>query len=84
MIGSGLAAYYLAKNDYPIAPIVLSLILGPMMENNLRRAMNLYNGDYSMFIKDPVSLVFLVIAFLWVAVPQIMKLRGKEVVVEEG
>lgn len=84
MIGSGLAAYYLAKNDYPIAPIVLSLILGPMIENNLRRAMNLYNGDYTMFIKDPVSLVFLFIAFLWVAVPQIMKLRGKEVVVEEG
>jgi putative tricarboxylic transport membrane protein len=84
MIGSGLAAYYLGKNDYPIAPVVLSLILGPMIENNLRRAMNLYNGDYSMFVKDPVSLVFLIIAFLWVAVPQIMKLRGKTVVVEEG
>jgi putative tricarboxylic transport membrane protein len=84
MIGSGVAAYYLGKNDYPIAPVVLSLILGPMIENNLRRAMNLYNGDYSMFIKDPVSLVFLIIAFLWVAVPQIMKLRGKKVVVEEG
>ncbi|MBP2637881.1 MAG: transporter [Firmicutes bacterium] len=84
MIVSGVAAYYLAKNDYPIAPVVLSLILGPMIENNLRRAMNLYNGDYTMFVKDPISLVFLIIAFLWVAVPQIMKLRGKTVVVEEG
>ncbi|MBC8014165.1 MAG: tripartite tricarboxylate transporter permease [Sporomusaceae bacterium] len=84
MIGSGLVAYYLAKNDYPIAPIVLSLILGPMIENNLRRAMNLYNGDYTMFIKDPISLVFLLIALAWVVVPQIMKLRGKTVLVEEG
>jgi putative tricarboxylic transport membrane protein len=84
MIGAGVASYYLAKNDYPIAPVVLSLILGPMIENNLRRAMNLYNGDYMMFFKDPVSLVFLVIAFLWVAVPQIMKLKGKKVIVEEG
>lgn len=84
MIGAGVAAYYLAQNDYPIAPIVLSLILGPMIENNLRRAMNLYNGDYTMFVKDPISLVFLIIAFLWVAVPQIMKLRGKKVLVEEG
>ena len=84
MIGSGLAAYYLSKNDYPIAPIVLSLILGPMIENNMRRAMNLYNGDYLMFVKDPVSLVFLLIALAWVLVPQIMKLMGKKVLVEEG
>ncbi|KYZ75302.1 transporter [Anaerosporomusa subterranea] len=84
MIGSGLAAYYLAKNDYPIAPLVLSLILGPMIENNLRRAMNLYNGDYSMFVRDPISLIFLMIAVLWVAIPAVMKLRGKKVIVEEG
>ncbi len=84
MIGSGLAAYYLVKNDYPIAPVVLSLILGPMIENNLRRAMNLYNGDYFMFFKDPVSLTFLIVAFLWVFVPVVMKARGKKVIVEEG
>ena len=62
----------------------LSLILGPLIENNLRRAVNLYNGDYSRFFTDPISLVFLVIAVLWVFVPQIMKLRGKKVLVEEG
>ena len=84
MVGSGVAAYFLARNDYPIAPLVLSLILGPLIENNLRRAVNLYNGDYSRFFTDPISLVFLVIAVLWVFVPQIMKLRGKKVLVEEG
>ncbi len=84
MVGSGVAAYFLAKNDYPIAPLVLSLILGPLIENNLRRAVNLYNGDYSRFLTDPISLIFLVIAFLWIAVPQVMKLRGKKVLIEEG
>lgn len=84
MVTSGVAAYYLSKNDYPIAPIVLSLILGPMIENNLRRAVNLYNGDYSKFLTDPVSVIFLLIAVLWVAIPQIMKLRGKQVLVEES
>jgi putative tricarboxylic transport membrane protein len=84
MVGSGVAAYYLAKNDYPIAPLVLSLILGPLIENNLRRAVNLFNGDYSRFLTDPISLTFLTVAFLWVAVPQFLKLRGKNVVVEEG
>ena len=84
MVGSGVAAYFLSKNDYPIAPLVLSLILGPLIENNLRRAVNLYNGDYSRFLTDPISLVFLVIAVLWVSVPQIMKLRGKKVLIEES
>lgn len=84
MVLCGVAAYYLSKNDYPIAPIVLSLILGPMIENNLRRAVNLYNGDYTRFFTDPVSATFLLIAVLWVAIPQIMKLRGKQVLVEEG
>ena len=84
MVGAGVAGYFLSRNDYPIAPLVLSLILGPMIENNMRRAMNLYNGDYSRFLTDPISLSFLAIAVLWVAVPQIMKLRGKRVLVEEG
>ena len=84
MIGSGVAAYFFARHDYPIAPLVFSLILGPLIENDLRRAVNLYNGDYSRFLTDPISLVFLVIAVLWVCILQIMKLRGRKVLVEEG
>ena len=84
MIAAGVAAYYFSEHDYPIAPMVLSLILGPLIENNLRRAVNLYNGDYTKFLTDPISAVFLIIAVLWIAVPQIMKLRGKKVLVEEG
>lgn len=38
MLGSGVAAYFLAKHDYPIAPLVLSLILGPLIENNLAQS----------------------------------------------
>ncbi|MEG1849496.1 MAG: tripartite tricarboxylate transporter permease [Oscillospiraceae bacterium] len=84
MVSAGVAAYYLAKNDYPIAPAVLSLILGSMMENNLRRAMNLYNGDLTMLVRDPLSLLFLVVAALWIIMPVILKARGKKVVVEEA
>lgn len=84
MIVAGVAAYYLAENDYPIAPLVLALVLGPMIESNLRRAMNQFNGDWTRFFTDPVALLFIVIAVLWVSVPQIMKLRGKKVLVEEG
>ncbi|UIO43652.1 tripartite tricarboxylate transporter permease [Brevibacillus brevis] len=79
----GLVGYFLAKNDFPMAPLVLGLVLGPMIENNLRRALTTSNGDFSIFIEKPVSLVFLIIAVLWVTVPLIMKMRGKKVIVNE-
>ncbi|MFF0829804.1 tripartite tricarboxylate transporter permease [Brevibacillus sp. NPDC003359] len=79
----GLVGYFLAKNDFPMAPLVLGLVLGPMIENNLRRALTTSNGDFSIFIEKPVSLVFLIIAFLWITVPLIMKMRGKKVIVNE-
>jgi putative tricarboxylic transport membrane protein len=77
----GVVGYYLAKNDFPMAPLVLGLVLGPMIENNLRRALTTSNGEFSIFIQKPVSLVFLIIAFLWITVPLVMKMRGKKVVV---
>ncbi|QRG68775.1 tripartite tricarboxylate transporter permease [Brevibacillus choshinensis] len=77
----GVVGYFLAKNDFPMAPLVLGLVLGPMIENNLRRALTTSNGDFSIFIEKPVSLVFLIISVLWITVPLIMKMRGKKVVV---
>jgi putative tricarboxylic transport membrane protein len=80
----GLIGYFLSKNDYPMAPLVLGLVLGPMIENNLRRALTASNGDYSIFVSRPASLIFLIIAFAWMAVPVILKMKGKKVIVEEA
>lgn len=83
VMGSGLVAYFLAKNDFPLAPLVLGLILGPMMENNLRRALTISNGDFMIFLQKPVSLVFLCIGLLWIVIPLILKMRGKKVLINE-
>ncbi|KEO84004.1 tripartite tricarboxylate transporter permease [Tumebacillus flagellatus] len=79
----GVAGYFLLKNDFPLAPLVLGLVLGPMIENNMRRALTASNGDFMIFLQKPVSLVFLVIAVLWITVPLLLKLRGKKVLVNE-
>lgn len=81
MIICGLIGYFLAKNDFPMAPLVLGLVLGPMIENNLRRALTTSNGDFMIFIEKPVSLIFLIIAVLWITVPLILKMKGKKVIV---
>src|SRR4029453_15034824 len=41
------------------APMLLGFVLGPMMEENLRRAMLMSNGDASVFVRRPISLVFI-------------------------
>ncbi|MBA4493668.1 tripartite tricarboxylate transporter permease [Paenactinomyces guangxiensis] len=79
----GVCGYFLAKNDYPLAPLVLGLVLGPMIENNLRRALTATDGDWSIFVTHPISLAFLIIAVLWLLVPMLLKLRGNKVVVNE-
>jgi TctA family transporter len=80
---SGLA-YVLLKLDCEPAPMVLGFILGPMMEENLRRAMMISFGDPAVLVTRPLSAVFLVAAaalLLAIALP-VMRARREEVMQE--
>ncbi|MGE6487193.1 tripartite tricarboxylate transporter permease [Paenisporosarcina sp. NPDC076898] len=83
LLACGVLGYFLAKNDYPLAPLVLALVLGPMIENNMRRALTISNGDFSIFVSKPLSLVFILAAVAWLVVPLIMKLKGRNVIINE-
>ncbi|MGH9162581.1 MAG: tripartite tricarboxylate transporter permease [Vicinamibacteraceae bacterium] len=65
---AGGVGFALRRMSFSMGPLVLALILGPMAESNLRRALTLSQGDPSIFITRPISLLFLVLAmasFLW-------------------
>ncbi|MEC1158843.1 tripartite tricarboxylate transporter permease [Cytobacillus horneckiae] len=81
LLACGGLGYFLSKNDYPIAPLVLGLVLGPMIENNMRRALTITDGDYSIFFTRPLSLTFLIITALWLLIPVFMKMKGKKVII---
>lgn len=81
LLACGVLGYFLTKNDYPIAPLVLGLVLGPMIENNMRRALTISNGDYSIFFARPLSISFLILTALWLLIPVLMKKRGKDVII---
>lgn len=83
LVVCGVAGYFLSQNDFPLAPLVLGLVLGPMIENNMRRALTTSNGDFMIFVTKPISAVFLVCALLWLLIPILLKKRGKQVVVSE-
>jgi putative tricarboxylic transport membrane protein len=79
----GLAGYWFIKHDFEPAPMLLGLVLGPMMEENLRRAMVISNGDPTVFVTRPISagLLGLALVLLVVAVLPMIRKRRDEVFV---
>lgn len=77
MIGSGFVGYFLIREKFGVAPIILGIILGPMLESNLRRALILSNGDYSIFITRPIALGLLVLTIASLASPIVKSLLNK-------
>jgi TctA family transporter len=78
MTAFGIIGYAFRKLDCEPAPLLLGLVLGPMLEENFRRAMVLSGGDWSVFVRRPISLGFLVLAALLliaVALPNIRRRR---------
>ena len=55
MTGFGLLGYFLRRLKYDLAPLVLALVLGPMMERSFREAMMISRGDLSVFVNRPIS-----------------------------
>lgn len=66
LLGFGFLGFILKINDYPLAPLILGIILGPMMEANFRRAI-MTSSDFSLFISRPISLILLLLAVASIA-----------------
>jgi putative tricarboxylic transport membrane protein len=64
MFAFGLVGYWFAKAGVPLAPLVLGLVLGPILESNLRRAVILDGGSFDFLYTRPITLGILVIASL--------------------
>jgi putative tricarboxylic transport membrane protein len=81
----GMVGYWLVKHDFEPAPMLLGFILGPLMEENLRRAMLIARGDPSTFITRPISgsLIGIAVVLLVAAVLPMIRAKRAEVFVEE-
>ena len=75
--GSGIAGYVFARCGMEPAPLLLGFILGPMMEENLRRALLLSRGDWSTFLSRPLSAGLLIAAALMVVVVMLPSIKNK-------
>ena len=66
MLPVGIIAYFLTEMGYPIAPLVIGVILGPMADENLRRALMVSQGSFLPVFTRPVSLILFLIIVLTV------------------
>ena len=75
MLPVGIISYFLTEMGYPIAPLVIGVILGPMADENLRRALMVTQGSFWPILTRPVSLG-LVLIIVWMVLVQIPSVRA--------
>lgn len=79
MVVLGIIGYILRKLDFPTGPIILGFVLAELMEQNLRRALAITNGDASILIESPISITLWILAVLVLVVPVVLRARSRKV-----
>jgi putative tricarboxylic transport membrane protein len=69
----GVLGFLMRLYDYPVAPVIIGLILGPMAEQQLRRALSISQGDPTVLVQSPISATLLAIAAIALILPFIMR-----------
>lgn len=77
MLVFGFGAFFLRKLDYPLAPAVLAIVLGPIAEPTLRQSLLLSSGDLSIFFTRPIAGPITVIALIMIFLPLIKFVMGR-------
>lgn len=73
----GFVGFAMRRYDFPTAPVIIGMILGPMAEQNLRQALTISAGDWSVFFTRPLSAALLALALLALVAPHFWELMKK-------
>ena len=74
MLAFGVIGWLMKRYDWPAAPMILGLVLGPLFENTLRQSLTLSHGSGMIFLSRPIALVLLLIALLAVFAPPLIEM----------
>ena len=78
MFAFGIVGYLMRKFDYPAAPMLLALVLGPIMEKNLKLALKMSHGSIAIFFERPITLILLALIVLSLVWPLLVSRLSKE------
>lgn len=74
LYGMGIVGLLMRRFDFPTAPVIIGLILGPIAESQFRRALTISNGDWTVFFTHGLSLIFLIVAVAALLAPKIISI----------
>ena len=78
LLVAGLIGYFMRIYHFPVAPLLVGLILGPLAEQQLRRALAISQGDPSILISSPISAALLAIASVVILAPFVFKIIARK------
>jgi putative tricarboxylic transport membrane protein len=73
----GLLGVVMRRFAFPTAPVVVGMILGPLAEAQMRNALSIGEGHWSVFVQRPMSLFLLLVVLAVLLLPRLMRLRKK-------
>lgn len=77
LLAFGVLGYIMRVFGYPIAPVVVGMILGPMAEQQLRRALAISQGDVTFLVTSPIAAGLLILSAIALIVPLILRAKGR-------
>ena len=80
----GVVGYLMRKLDYPLAPAVLAIVLGPLAERSVRQSLIGSHGDISIFFSRPISGAIMFIAIILLVLPLLKFIKDRKKAAEEG
>jgi putative tricarboxylic transport membrane protein len=80
----GILGYFMRQYGFPIAPLIIGVILGPIAEQQLRRALAISDGDYSALVSSPFSIACYILVIAVAIVPYFLRRWERRVEAEVG
>ncbi|CDG97645.1 Uncharacterized 52.8 kDa protein in TAR-I ttuC' 3'region [Xenorhabdus bovienii str. puntauvense] len=77
MVGLGVFGYILRKMNFPMSPLILGFVLGEMLEQNLRRALSISNGNFEILWSSTIAQNLLVLGALVIIIPPVLRIMNK-------
>ena len=79
MFGIGMLGVLMRRFDFPTAPVIVGMILGPLCEAQMRNALSIGEGNWSVFVQRPVSALLLAVVVAVLVLPRVWALRKRRV-----